>query len=473
LANRSPIEPPPTRYGAVIIQNRSDGGNPSSGRVPAPPTKFGPTIPSAIQAKPATPPPTPVPRHIAQPATIAVGGLAIGGGLAVLGGLRSLWNRGYLAGQPARIRTRIASNRYLSMRNLDLQQVLAGGDRMVRILAARYVEVGLPYAPTRLIEFRAVLDDFEMGDCLGWANRLRTAYIANLEIAELRALTPVDLAGGTQQLADRVVGLYIGRDYNNLVGSLKTNNVLIGLQNARQEIEAALTYLGVPAREIAGKKKALAGPLLRRHWPFLTVTKRLFDLAVSNPANCAAELFGQIVQSSGYRYDSSFPWASELSEGRPGNCQAMTNDFQHILSLFGIASTFTTVEAGDDRHRFIVACPRFIDRQVQGNIYDGNRHLKGFYVFQNHHALTIGRRIYDVMAGTTYQRLNKLVELVLLNRYLPTDPVLVFRRVGDGAIMNGKNRLVVNYGSVGAGRLPRCELFNQGDDCPALGRTVP
>ena len=49
----------------------------------------------------------------------------------------------------------------------------------------------------------------------------------------------------------------------------------------------------------------------------------------------------------------------------------------------------------------------------------------------------------------------------------------VFRQDGNGEIMNGKNRLVIDYGAQVPGKLPRCELYTQGDACQALGRRVP
>ena len=461
LVNRSPVAPPPTRYGGAIIQNRSAGGNPPLGRVAPPPTKFGPATQPSVQAKPAAP------GNVVQPVALAVGSLAAAG-------VYYLWSRSSAPpDRPTRVRMAIASAPYANMQNLNAQVILAGGTQVVKALAGLFVANKQRYAASCLTQFKAVLDDFEMTQRGNWQDALRTAFIENAPMPEVQTMAPAYLAGNTKNLIDEVRRRYIARNFSTFSGTLLTSAIGTRLRAMRKEFGDTLYYLGVSRQEADTAKQSVAGRLLHHHWPFIRDTTGLSTLAATRPSACVDELFAQIVDHSGYQYDAGTNLLSELHISGKGNCRALANDFGFLLSLFGIDSELETLEPELDRRRFIVRCPNFVDPAVRGNIYLGGQLLPSFYVFQSHYALKVGHKIYDVMAGAKYNRLAKVATLILLKHYKPSDTVQVFRQDGNGEIMNGKNRLVIDYGAQVPGKLPRCELYTQGDACQALGRRVP
>jgi len=396
------------------------------------------------------------------------------GGLGLLGlGLNYLWNRNTPSPEVARLQAAIRNARYANMRNLNPQAILAGGDPIVTGLAALYAANKQRYTPSCVGQFRAVLDEFEVTRRGDWQAALYAAFVARAPTPQLRSLRPGCLAGSTKNLIDALRQLYLTRDFGKFSSTLLATQVADRLNEIKQEFGEALYYFGVGGVEAAKAKQSIAGPVLHHYWPFISNTTRLYGLAVTNPKACVDELFDQMVQNSGYQYDSSIAQSTELHHSNRGNCQALSNDFGFLLSLFGIAATFETVEPAADRQRFIVHCPSFIDPNVAGNIHLRGQLLRGYYMFQSHFALKYGDLIYDVMAGVKYHRLTKVATLVLLKHFEPNATVLVFRQSGNGEIMNGKNRLVADYGNLGPGELPRCELYSGGDYCQALGRRVP
>jgi hypothetical protein len=98
-----------------------------------------------------------------------------------------------------------------------------------------------------------------------------------------------------------------------------------------------------------------------------------------------------------------------------GNCIALAGSFASVLALAGIKAEAREVRQEQPGKAFVVNCPRFIDQQVRGHIYQNNVLWASHYLFTNHAAVWVPdlNTFYDPMAGETYQNLNAFIAIEL------------------------------------------------------------
>jgi len=88
-----------------------------------------------------------------------------------------------------------------------------------------------------------------------------------------------------------------------------------------------------------------------------------------------------------------------------GNCLAFSNAFAEVLREAGVKAEARVVRREEAGRAFVVYAPRFIDREVQGNIYKEGVLWQSHYLFSNHMATWVPELniYYDPMAGTSYR----------------------------------------------------------------------
>ena len=98
-----------------------------------------------------------------------------------------------------------------------------------------------------------------------------------------------------------------------------------------------------------------------------------------------------------------------------GNCIALANAFATVLDEADIRAAAVEVRRQEQGRAFVVHCPRFIDPEVRGHIYQGDALWAFHYLFSNHTAVWVPelKLYYDPMAGTTYRNLSEAIVMEL------------------------------------------------------------
>lgn len=177
---------------------------------------------------------------------------------------------------------------------------------------------------------------------------------------------------------------------------------------------------GTPIARLNNKIRDISGPQVTPHGFFTSYSvKQKVDalfaefLGMGLGYDLGTSMSSCVLGNMGF--STPLQPGEEMRRAFGGNCQAMAGALAEVLESIGISAEARMIRPQVARSAFVVHAPKFVDRQITGNIYKQRVLWSHRYLFTNHTATWVPSLniFYDPMAGTTYQSLTPFIEMEL------------------------------------------------------------